>query len=258
MKIKVAQIKYRSQRGALAENQAQLMTVLEEIVAQGPVDVVVTPECHLDGYVNTDVSQGKGQIRDYAIDPATCSYCQAIGHWAQTNSAWVMYGCSRIDGDQVFNSVLIYSAQGDTVGSYNKIHLQKEDRDCYTPGTHLNTYDSEFGKFGVMICADRRWPETSRTMAIRGARVIFNPTDGMRDDRNTAMMRTRSYENNIFITFTHPEKSLITGPLGDILCENTDEGSRFVITEIDLSQSDAAAQEEMGHLKDRHPEVYAP
>ena len=87
----------------------------------------------------------------------------------------------------------------------------------YTPGKNLHAYESDFGSFGVMICADRRWPETARTLTLQGARVIFNPTYGMHDDLNLCMMKTRSYENGIFIVFTHPGQSLITDPKGATL-----------------------------------------
>jgi predicted amidohydrolase len=131
-------------------------------------------------------------------------------------------------------------------------HLQKHDLK-YTPGRHLNVYASDFGPFGVMICADRRWPETARTLTLRGARVIFNPTYGMRGDLNLCMMRTRSYENGIFIAFTHPGQSLITGPEGNIVCNNEDETKTYVVTEIDLSKAPA---NQGGHIADRRPDVY--
>jgi predicted amidohydrolase len=89
--------------------------------------------------------------------------------------------------DQVFNTALIYDRCGSLVGMYDKLHLQKHDLK-YTPGRYLNVYESDFGTFGVMICADRRWPETARTLTLRAARVIFNPTYGMHGDLNLCMM----------------------------------------------------------------------
>jgi predicted amidohydrolase len=135
---------------------------------------------------------------------------------------------------------------------YDKLHLQKHDHK-YIPGKHLNVYGSDFGLFGVMICADRRWPETARTLTLKGARVIFNPTYGMHGDLNLCMMRTRSYENGIFIVFTHPEQSLITGPNGAVVCNNEDKSQTYTVTEIDLSK---ALADKSGHIVDRRPDVY--
>ena len=47
-----------------------------------------------------------------------------------------------------------------------------------------------------------------RTLALKGARIIFNPTYGMHDRH---MMQTRSYESEVVIAFCHPAQSLVTG-----------------------------------------------
>jgi predicted amidohydrolase len=135
---------------------------------------------------------------------------------------------------------------------YDKLHLQKHDHK-YTPGRHLNIYESDFGQFGVMICADRRWPETTRTLTLKGARVIFNPTYGMHGDLNLCMMRTRSYENGIYIVFTHPGQALITDHKGAIVCNIEDGAKTYAVTEIDLSKAPANKGD---HIIDRRTDVY--
>ncbi len=251
-KIRVAQIKVYPQKGQMAANHRKLMSVLNDIEKAGKIDVVVTPEGFLDGYVSTESSVTKADMVNYAIDPATSEYALEASAWAKRNGTWLIYGCTRREKDQVFNTALIFDRSGALVGMYDKLHLQKHDLK-YTPGRHLNVYASDFGPFGVMICADRRWPETARTLTLRGARVIFNPTYGMRGDLNLCMMRTRSYENGIFIAFTHPGQSLITGPEGNVVCNNAEEAKTYVITEIDLSK---ALANKGGHLVDRRPDIY--
>ena len=177
-KIRVAQIKVYPQKGQMSANHRKLMGVLGDVERAGKVDVVVTPEGFLDGYVSTESSVTKTDMVNYAIDPATSEYALAASVWARRNEAWLIYGCVRKEKGQVFNTALIYDRRGSLVGTYDKLHLQKHDLK-YAPGRHLNVYASDFGPFGVMICADRRWPETARTLTLRGARVIFNPTYGM-------------------------------------------------------------------------------
>ena len=87
-----------------------------------------------------------------------------------------------------------------------------------------------------MICADRRWPETTRTLALKGALIIFNPTYGMCCDLNLAMMRTRAYESEVYIVFTHPQQALITGPEGEIITNINSKSKSYVITEIELEK----------------------
>ncbi|MFH1719437.1 MAG: carbon-nitrogen hydrolase family protein [Planctomycetota bacterium] len=251
-KIRVAQIKVYPEKGVLEANHEKLMSILGDIERSEEVDVVVTPEGFLDGYVATEEAVTKDNIVKYAIDPLTSKYTQTVSDWARRNKAWAIYGCARRARDGVFNTALIYDRNGALAGMYDKLHLQKHDLK-YTPGRYLDVYDSDFGLFGVMICADRRWPETSRTLTLKGARVIFNPTYGMHGDLNLCMMRTRSYENDIFIVFTHPGQALITGPNGAVVCNNTDESQMYTVTEIDLSKAPANTG---GHIVDRRPDVY--
>jgi len=251
-KIRVAQIKVYPEKGGLEANHEKLMSILGDIERKEKVDVVVTPEGFLDGYVATEEAVTKDNIVKYAIDPLTSKYTQTVSDWAKRKKAWAIYGCARKTRHGVFNTALIYNRNGALAGMYDKLHLQTHDHK-YTPGRGLDVYDSDFGLFGVMICADRRWPETPRTLTLKGARVIFNPTYGMHGDLNLCMMRTRSYENGIFIVFTHPGQALITGPNGAIVCNNRDESQTHAITEIDLSKAPANTG---GHIVDRRPDVY--
>ena len=251
-KIRVAQIKAYPEKGKVEANHTELMKILGNIERNHEVDVVVTPEGFLDGYVATGKSVTKDDMPKFAIDPWASKYARAASGWARRNKAWIIYGCTRRTTDGVFNTALIYNRRGDLVGMYDKLHLQRHDHK-YTPGKHLNVYQSDFGLFGVMICADRRWPETARTLTLQGARVIFNPTYGMHGDLNLCMMRTRSYENGIFIVFTHPGQSLITGPNGAVVCNNEDKSRTYTVTEIDLSKALANTS---GHIIDRRADVY--
>ncbi len=250
--IRVAQVKVYPQKGRLEANHQKLTDVLENIEKNEPVDVVVTPEGFLDGYVSTEKSVTKEDMIEYAIDPVASDYARAMSDWASRNKAWVVYGCTRKAQDGVFNTALIYNRNGRLVGTYDKLHLQEHDHK-YMPGKHLDVYESDFGPFGVMICADRRWPETARTLTLAGARVIFNPTYGMHGELNLCMMRTRSYENGIYIAFTHPGQSLITDPRGAVACNNEDENETYTVTEIDLSKAPA---NKGGHIVDRRTDVY--
>jgi len=254
MNIRVAQVRTVPEKGDLEANHRTLMSVLGDL-AGSAVDVVVTPECFLDGYVSTEDAVSREGIKDYAIVPSDSPYVDSVSAWAGENSTWVVWGCSRLSPDGVYNTALIHGRRGELVGFYDKTHLQLHDYK-YDPGQKLSVFDSDFGPFGVMICADRRWPETVRSLALQGARVIFNPTYGMHDDRNVRMMQTRSYESEVFIAFTHPQQSLLTGPTGDILCNDTSGDTLFSITEIDLSLVDEVRAGEMAHLRDRRTDLY--
>jgi predicted amidohydrolase len=254
MRIRIAQIKVYPNKGVLKVNHRRLMSILEAVAEYGP-DVVVTPECFLDGYVATEDSVTRGDLSSYGIDPVDSPYTREISGWASRSRSWVILGCTRLDLEGAYNSALVFDREGQLVGTYDKIHCQTQDKK-FIPGNRLPVFQSDFGLFGVMICADRRWAETVRTLALKGARVIFNPTYGMHDERNLRMMQTRSYESEVFIVFTHPGQSLVTGPTGEVVCNQEAEETTFTICEIDLAQADRVRSGESSHLRDRRPDVY--
>ena len=253
-KIRVAQIRAVPQKGDLQANHNKLMSILAEL-ARESVDVVITPECFLDGYVATEASVTPTTLRQYAIDPSASPYVQSLSTWARAAAAWVIFGCSRNSPAGIFNSALILNRHGVLTGTYDKTHCQDHDKK-YLPGQSLPVFNSDFGPFGVMICADRRWPETVRSLALQGARIIFNPTYGIHDERNQQMMRTRSYESEIFIAFTHPMQSLLTDPSGNIICNDMRADTQYTICEIDLSTVDAVRADPSSHLNNRRTDIY--
>jgi predicted amidohydrolase len=230
------------------------MHLLDEIAPAQP-DVVVTPECFLDGYATTEAYVTPENMRDYSVDPATSRFTQHVSTWAKDHNAWVILGAARAAPEGVYNSALIYNRAGDLAGIYNKVHCRGHDQK-YVAGRALPVFDSDFGTFGVMICADRRWPETVRAMALQGARVIFNPTYGNYGELNNCVMRTRSFENEIFIAFTHPAQALITAPRGIIVEDHMSPNRAWAVTEIDLATVDEKRASEKSFLATRRPDVY--
>ncbi len=254
--IRIAQLKMVPAKGDLQANHEQLMSALRQIARDPvPVDVVVTPECFLDGYISTEEEVTRENIHQYAVDPETSPLVASVSQWARRQQAWVILGCTRHAPGGVYKTALIFDRQGALKGMYDKIHCRSTHDSKYLPGQQLAVFDSDFGLFGVMICADRRWPETVRSLALQGARVIFNPTYGMYGERNLWLMRTRSYESEIFIAFTHPLEALLTGPTGDIVVDEVSEQVAFCANQIDLTEVDRI-RGEGSHLRNRVPERY--
>lgn len=256
MSIRVAQIKVYPIKGDMGANHARLMQILQEIAPHRP-DVVVTPECFLDGYVCTEDWVTRENIVQYAIEPETSVFTREASGWAARNRSWLVMGCTRIVPGGTHNSALVFDRSGALAGVYDKVHCQTHDKK-FLPGGSIPVFPSDFGLFGIMICADRRWPETVRTLALKGARIVLNPTYGMHDQRNLHMMQTRSYESEVFIAFTHPGQALLTGPRGEIVQNEEDKGVSFTVTEVDLAQVDLVRAGESAHLRDRRPELYIP
>ena len=256
MSTRIAQIKVYPDKGKLDANFERLLLALDSLSSLDP-DVVITPEGFLDGYVSTEDSVTPLSIRQYAVEPQSSPYVDVLASWAGDNNAWLIFGCTRKTQRGAANTALIFDRAGNLHGLYDKTHLQSHDYK-YQPGSSLPVFDSDFGPFGVLICADRRWPETVRTLALGGARIVLNPTYGMHDERNLHMMQTRSYESEIFIAFTHPGQALITGPRGEILCNEESDTVDVALTDVDLAVADRVRSRGNSHLSDRRADLYAP
>lgn len=228
-----------------------------DLAAQQKAELLITPECWLDGYASPAADSTPERIRGIAQDLDSSPYLKQVAEAARKHRMSICFGFTSLEEGRAYNAAGLWDASGKRVGVYHKTHLQTHDLQ-YAAGKGLPVWPTAWGKVGIMICADRRWPETARTLRLQGAKLILNPTYGMRDEMNEAMMRTRSYENQCFIAFAHPQQSLVTAPNGRVIAkENATQSEqavpRILICDIDLSQA-----KDDNHLRDRRPEIYRP
>ena len=77
------------------------------------------------------------------------------------------------------------------------------------------------------------------------------PTYGMWHEENEWWMRTRSYENQMFVCFTHPSVSLITDPRGKVAAKLQSNVADVLIHTVDLTEA-----QDNNHLENRRPDLY--
>ena len=232
----------------LESNFSVFLTRLADADAQG-AEVFITPECWLDGYAAADPASTRERLRGVAQDIVASPYLSRVAEQARARKMLICFGFTSLENNRIYNAAGLWNCDGTLVGVYHKTHLQTHDRQ-FEYGEALSAWPTPWGPVGIIICADRRWPETVRTLRLQGARLILNPTYGYRGDLNTAMMRTRAMENQCFIAFAHPEESLVTGPSGDVVaCERDSNG--VLICDVNLGEAHMD-----GHLADRRPELY--
>lgn len=251
-KIRLAQLRGIPPKWDLARN----FSVFEQAVARATgmrADLLVTPECWLDGYAAIDPASTPQRILDIAQPLESSRYVARAGELAREHRLWICFGFTSLEDGRAFNAAGLWNADGERVGLYRKTHLQRHDLQ-YAAGDELPVFQTPWGTMGILICADRRWPETSRVLRVQGARLILNPTYGFWTELNEAMIRTRSYENELYFAFTHPRQSLVTGTKGEVILNEkiSDDGTWTIsVTELDL-----AAVTDHGHIADRRPGLY--
>ena len=113
-------------------------------------------------------------------EPADGPSCRTIADMASAHGVHVVYGFEET-GDPgtgaIHNSANIVAPDG-LVGTYRKLHLGIPlETDRFTPGDALPVFHTDLGPIGIQICYDfYKGPELSRVLAMKGARLLVNPT----------------------------------------------------------------------------------
>ena len=185
------------------------------------VELLVTCECYLDGYC-ADMLPAKRRFtgadreRFEAMAQADDSpYLSRLKACCKDLLLSAVFGYSSLAPDGIRNTAILIGQDGNEIGRYHKTHLYEHDLN-YVPGDGFPVFQTPWGKAGILICADRRWPEAARSLKRNGAQILIIPTYGMRHEANTCWMRTRAYENECYLAFCHPELSLICSPSGEV------------------------------------------
>jgi predicted amidohydrolase len=228
-------------------NLRKLDRYARQAAAQG-AKVIVTPEGFLDGYVANDRDLDRNRYRSVA-EPIQGSAIQRVRKLAAELKVFLAIGFSELRDELVFNTVAIFGPDGSLVSRYSKTHCGGEPHN--TEGRDFPVVQTILGRWGTMICLDRQLPETARILAIKGAQMILNPSYGMYGEMNDVMMRTRAYENAVYVVFVHPKRCLVIDPKGKILSSNRGEGDQVVLAPIVLDERIGT-----GPIRSRRPEIY--
>jgi len=232
--------------------KANLAAFLDGVktAATNGVELLVTPECFLDGYAASDPASTRAKLAAVAQNVAKSPHLDRVAEAAAKRRMSIVFGFTQKGGGAIYNSAGLWDARGLLTGVYHKTHLQKHDEQ-FDRGAALPVFESPWGPLGIMICADRRWPETARVLRLQGARLILCPSYGMRHEANEWWMRTRAYENDCFVAFAHPRVGFVADPAGNLAGKLTNSPGGVLAVDLDLSKADRHA-----HLDDRRPDLY--
>jgi predicted amidohydrolase len=95
---------------------------------------------------------------------------------ARKHAMWLVVGFVEENGGKLYNSAAVLDRKGDLVGIARKNFLWDCDNRWFAPGDRIAAKDTEFGRIGVLICADCRAPEIAATLVADGAGMLVIPT----------------------------------------------------------------------------------
>lgn len=160
------------------------------------------------------------------------------------------------EGDIIYNTSFIFGPKGKLIGRHRKMHLfdidvegkiRFKESDTLGYGEDITVVDTDFGKMGVAICYDMRFPELMRLMALEGAEVIivpaaFNMTTGPAHWDIT--IKARALDNQVYFVAASPARNMeasyhayghssIVSPWGDVIAQANAQET-ILYGEIDL------------------------
>jgi predicted amidohydrolase len=229
MPVKVAVAQMNPKLGRNAENLARVLALFQKAVDEGS-RLVVFPECAISGYGFSDLATA----RTFA-EPIPGPTTEALALICAETEAFAVVGLLERVGEIVYNAAVLIGPEG-LVGVYRKAHLPYLGVDRFvTPGdTGFLVWETPWGRVGMVICYDLRFPEAMRALALDGADIIALPTNWPDGSQNAPQFvtRTRALENRVFVLacnrcgeesdFWFFGHSQITDPGGNILAEAGD------------------------------------
>lgn len=173
---------------------------------------------------------------DKTAQPVPSPLTDAIGEYAKKYNTYVILTVNEKEDGAIYNTAVVIGRDGKVCGKYKKIHLPLAEAEMGTsPGDSYQVFDLDFGRVGVIICYDQYFPESSRTLALMGAEIIFLPTQGEDEIVHRAIART----NGVYVAvsgYDGPASSRIIDPLGQIVNFVKDKESAYTTEQIDLNK----------------------
>jgi predicted amidohydrolase len=168
-----------------------------------------------------------------------------------------------------WNVMTLVDREGNQVGTFKKVHIPgHEDNDPTRPFQHaerfyfhespdgFGVWDAFGARVGMMICNDRRWPESYREMGLQGVELILcgyntpihyapDPSqDELQQFHNRLVMQAGAYQNGTFVVGVSKggveegvpslSDSVIIAPSGEILAESTTEDDELIWADLRL------------------------
>ena len=250
-------------------NLAGMIDSVEQAVAK-QARLVVFPECALTGYCFENLQEAL-PYAETIPGPST----QLLASVCRRTRAYLVLGMLERDGDRCFNAAALIGPEG-VVGKYRKVHLPFLGVDRFVDSGDLGfaVHETRLGRIGLNICYDGSFPESARTMALKGADMILLPTNWPKGAEQFAefLVNARGLENHVFSVavnrvgiergFRFIGRSRIADPSGRTLALASADEEEVIFAEIDPSAARdkhitrVPGKHEINRFKDRRPRYY--
>ena len=251
--FKVSCVQFTSGKD-VKENLKKILNIICECIKERS-DLIITPEC--TSIMSSDKKELLSKLNVMEDD----IFLQEFKRVCKSNRKWIILGSIivKISKDTLVNRSILINPNGEIEKFYDKIHMfdvklsnfeNHSESKLFQAGTEIETVDLPWGRLGMSICYDMRFPAMYRKMSQLGAKFFsipsaFTETTGKKHWH--ALLRARAIENFCYVfapaqvgihsngrrTYGH---SLIISPDGKILGEMK-KGEGYISARIDTRLS---------------------
>jgi len=190
----------------------------------------------------------------------------------------------RAPDGRFFNTAAVIGPDGALIGKYRKSSIpfmdasrssepRGNEKFYFSPGDlGLPTFETPFGRIGILICYDRHFTEAARVLGLGGAEIVFVPTATTFMTRYLWDLELRAHAvvniyyvcgvNKVGVDVggsarNHFGNSMVINPRGEILAQASDAKEDIAIAEVDLTVI-PELRTLWGYYRDRRPDQYGP
>lgn len=253
------------------KNETLLAAIkMVDTAAKDGAQLVILPEMFTTPYTNKSMRLNK--------EPTYGPTATALSDCAARNGIYLIGGSFPEENEaRLFNTCLIFDPLGNHIGTHRKAHLFDIDvegkvtfkeSDTFSAGNDVCVVNTKFGKIGIGICFDIRFPEYFRKLALSGCKILAVPASFARETGKAHWMlslRMRAVDNQCYMLGVSPAVNVelpyrayghtaAVDPWGVILGELQEKPDTLTV-EIETQLADKI-RNEFPLLKARRPELY--
>ncbi|MCP4022682.1 MAG: carbon-nitrogen family hydrolase [Desulfobacteraceae bacterium] len=250
-------VQFDIKNGRIKENLKVIFSHLEQLAFQ-KVRLAVLPEMFSCGFDNEHLCSHAQK---------TPAIIEELSRFAKEHQMAIAGSLPVNEDTKIYNTMIFIDSDGSVKGTYKKIHLFKLTGEhlFYAAGDRYAVINTSFGRIGLMICYDLRFPELGRILFKKGARIILISAQWpeARKAHWQALSRARAIENQLFVICSNrtgtdgklefPGLSMIIDPMGNIIA-NAGSKEHNQTAQIDLDMIEKTRRQ-IPCLKDMRDDV---
>ncbi|MCH8473978.1 MAG: carbon-nitrogen hydrolase [Opitutales bacterium] len=279
MKVKIALLQEK-ERGSTEANWSRSLEHMEKAADQG-AQIICLQELFAGPYPCQEETPDNFTEAVAIPGPET----ERLQEFAQRRECVVVASMFEKRAAGIFhNTAAVIDADGRYLGKYRKMHIPDDpyfyEKYYFTPGDlGYRTWETRYGKIGVLICWDQWFPEAARLTALSGAQILFYPTaigwlkaekDQVGESQWTAwntIQRSHAVANGCYVASVNRVgtesaiqfwgRSFVADPYGCEVASAGDQEEEILFHECDLGLIDQIRQD-WPFFRDRRIDSYAP